>query len=109
MARIAPLSFVLSSFVRATTALAETTPQIALSKDVVEPGGAVTITVTGTPGEFAAILGSSVNSAGKFAGVPLNVGRDRVVVLEARWTSAGRPASAWCRRLSARCRTAIPS
>lgn len=55
-------------------------PQIALSTTVVAPAEGVTVTVTGGPGEFYAVLGSSVNSGMSFAGVRLRVGADVAIL-----------------------------
>jgi Collagen triple helix repeat (20 copies) len=57
-------------------------PQIALSTGVVVPGQSVTVTVTGGPGEFSAVLGSSVNGGFSYAGVALGVGNDVVILAQ---------------------------
>jgi collagen type VII alpha len=51
-------------------------PQITLSTTVVAPGQPVTVTVSGGPGQFFAVIGSSVNAGFSYAGVALGVGPD---------------------------------
>jgi hypothetical protein len=51
-------------------------PQISISPTSVVPSQSVTVTVTGTPGQFYAVIGSSVNSGVSYAGVALGVGSD---------------------------------
>jgi hypothetical protein len=63
-----------------TVRAAEAQPQIALSTTTVAPGQPVAITVTGTPGVFFALIGSSVNSGFSYAGVPLAVGPDVQII-----------------------------
>jgi hypothetical protein len=63
-------------------ATASAQPQIALSTTVVAPGESVTVTVTGAPGEFYAVLGSSVNGGFSYAGVALGVGSDVVILAQ---------------------------
>ncbi len=53
-------------------------PQISLSSSVVAPDESVAVTITGQPGAYYALLGSSVNSGASFAGVRLKLGRDVV-------------------------------
>jgi Collagen triple helix repeat (20 copies) len=60
------------------TALAQ--PQISLSATVVSPGDAVVVTVNGGPGQFYAVLGSSVNAGFSYRGVELGVGRDVAIL-----------------------------
>jgi hypothetical protein len=43
------------------------------------PGEAVTITINGDPGEYYAVVGSSVNGGFSYAGVALGVGTDVVI------------------------------
>lgn len=57
-------------------------PQIGLSSTVVPAGERVTVTVTGTPGEFYAVLGSGVNAGFSYAGVALAVGNDVVILAQ---------------------------
>lgn len=75
-----------ATLVLATAAAAQ--PQLALSTTVVSPGERVTATVSGIPGEFYAVIGSTVNGGFSHAGVPLGVGNDIVIlghgVLDAR-------------------------
>ena len=66
-----------------------------LSKTVVVPGTATIVTVTGAPGENFAILGSSKGSGFTYAGVPILVGADFVLLsLSAVSTAAVAPWSA---------------
>ncbi len=67
-----------ASAMLATTAFAQ--PQISLSTTIVSPGERLTATVTGDPGAFFALLGSSVNGGFSHAGVALGVGPDLVVL-----------------------------
>jgi hypothetical protein len=53
-------------------------PQISMSSSVVAPDESVAVTITGQPGAYYALLGSSVNSGVSFAGVRLKLGRDVV-------------------------------
>ncbi|MEZ5417373.1 MAG: collagen-like protein [Vicinamibacterales bacterium] len=55
-------------------------PALTLSADVVAPGGATTATVSGTPGEHWALLGSTVNAGLAHAGVALAVGTDFAIL-----------------------------
>ena len=57
-------------------------PQIALSATVTSPGERVTVTVTGSPGEYYAVLGSTVNEGFSYAGVALGLGRDVVILAQ---------------------------
>jgi len=59
----------------ATHALAQS-PAIALAPSIVVPGVATTAVVTGPPGSFFAILGSSTNAGFSYGGVALRVGSD---------------------------------
>ena len=70
----------LASALLAGTAFAQ--PQISLSSTVVAPGESVTVTVTGVPGAFFAVLGSSVNGGFSYAGVALSVGSDVVILAQ---------------------------
>lgn len=54
-------------------------PSIAVSTTVAAPGQAVTVTVTGGPGQHFAVIGSSVNGGLSFGGVALGVGTDVTV------------------------------
>ena len=56
--------------------LAAAQPQLSVSATVVTPGQGVTVTITGTPGQFYALIGSSVGAGLSYAGVPLGVGAD---------------------------------
>jgi hypothetical protein len=55
-------------------------PQMTLSTTVVSPGDAVVVTVSGGPGQFYAVLGSSVNAGFSYKGVELGVGRDVAIL-----------------------------
>ncbi len=60
--------------------LASAQPQIALSTTVVVPGQSVTVTVTGGPGQFYALIGSSVNRGFSYGGVALTAGADVMIL-----------------------------
>ena len=49
---------------------------------MVRPGEAVTVTVNGDPGEYYAVIGSSVNGGFSYAGVALGVGPDVVILAQ---------------------------
>ena len=66
----------LASVLFAASAAAQ--PQISMSSSVVAPDESVAVTITGQPGAYYALLGSSVNSGVSFAGVRLKLGRDVV-------------------------------
>ena len=70
-------SFLASCLVAASAAAQ---PQVSLSSTVVTPGESVAITITGTPGAFYALLGSSVDDGKSFAGEHLKVGRDVAIL-----------------------------
>ena len=55
-------------------------PTLSLSKSVVAPGESVTVSISGTPGAFYALLGSSVNSGGSFSRENLRVKNDVTVI-----------------------------
>ncbi len=74
------LAAFLASSLHVATASAQ--PQITLSTTVALPGERVVVRVTGAPGEFFAIIGSSVNGGFSYAGVPLGVGNDLVVLAQ---------------------------
>src|SRR5262245_54539414 len=59
--------------VYATVAQAQT---ISVPTFVVDPGATINVTVTGTPGQNYALIGSITNSGFTFAGVNLSVGVD---------------------------------
>lgn len=56
------------------------TIQISVPSDVVPAGASVLVTVTGPPGRYFALAGSSVGAGFSFGGVPLPLGTDMVVV-----------------------------
>lgn len=55
-------------------------PTLTLSADVVSPGASVAATITGTPGQRWALIGSAVNAGVAYAGVNLSVGPDFVIL-----------------------------
>ena len=63
-------------------ATASAQPQISLSTTFVVPGESVNVTVTAGPGEFYAVLGSSVNGGFRDAGIALGVGNDVVILAQ---------------------------
>jgi hypothetical protein len=70
-------------------ASASAQPQIALSTTVVVPGQSVTVTVTGGPGEFFAVLGSSVSAGFSYGGVALGVGNDVLILAQGALDGSG--------------------
>src|SRR5690349_4096434 len=84
--RAGVFTFVASCLVAASAAAQ---PQVSLSSTVVAPGESVAITVTGTPGAFFALLGSSVDSGETFAGERLKLGRDVAVLATGTLDGAG--------------------
>lgn len=76
----------LATWLRVASALAQ--PQLSVSPTVAAPGDAVTISVSGAPGAFYAVLGSDVNSGASFAREKLKVGHD-VVILSTGMLDAG--------------------
>ncbi len=65
--------------VMATAAAAQ--PTISASTDVVTPGQAVSVTITGTPGQHFAVVGSAVGAGLSYAGVAFNVGAADLAVI----------------------------
>jgi hypothetical protein len=63
-----------------SSSLAAAQTSLDVSSDVVAPGSAVTATVTGPPGQFYALIGSSVGSGMSYGGVALGVGADFVIL-----------------------------
>ena len=63
-----------------TTLAAEAQPTLTPSTTAVTPGAAVTLTVTGIPGQQFAVLGSSVGAGLSYGGVNLAVGSDMVIL-----------------------------
>src|SRR5690348_12127514 len=55
-------------------------PTLSLSATVVAPGNPVIVSVSGTPGAFYALLGSSVDSGGSFSRENLKVKGDVAVI-----------------------------
>ncbi len=62
------------------TLAAEAQPTLTPSTTTVTPGAAVTLTVTGIPGQNFAVLGSSVGAGIAYGGVNLAVGSDMVIL-----------------------------
>jgi hypothetical protein len=60
--------------------VASAQPQLTIYSPTAAPGQPVVATVTGTPGHFFALIGSSVNSGFSYAGVPLAVGADVTII-----------------------------
>lgn len=77
----------LASCLVAASAAAQ--PQVSLSSTVVAPGEAVTITVTGAPGAFYALLGSTVDDGESFARERLKVRHDVAIVATGALDGAG--------------------
>ena len=70
-----------------STAVAQTSLDV--SADVVAPGRAVTATITGPPGQFYALIGSSVESGMSYGGVALSVGADFVILVQGTLDGTG--------------------
>jgi hypothetical protein len=68
-------------------AAAQTT--LTITPDVVTPGGTVTAIVAGPPGQFFAIIGSSVGSGMSYGGVALAVGPDFVILAQGVLNGSG--------------------
>jgi hypothetical protein len=83
------LASLFSAFLPASAAAQ---PQISLSTTVAEPAQGVAVTITGAPGAFYALLGSSMNSGAVHAGVRLEVGRDLAILSSGTLDGAGRAA-----------------
>jgi hypothetical protein len=49
-------------------------PTLTMDRDVVTPGSAVSAAISGVPGYYFALLGSTVGAGAVHAGVPLAVG-----------------------------------
>jgi hypothetical protein len=71
----------------AQVAAAQTT--LTVQPDVVGPGSAVVATVSGPPGYFFAIIGSSVGAGMSYGGVALGVGADVVILAQGVLGQAG--------------------
>jgi len=63
-----------------STLAAEAQPTLTPSTTAVTPGAAVTLTVSGIPGQNFAVLGSSVGAGVAYGGVNLAVGSDMVIL-----------------------------
>jgi hypothetical protein len=70
-------------------ASASAQPQVSISPTVAAPGDSVTVTVTGAPGAFYAVLGSDVNSGDSFTRDGLKLNRDVAVVTTGTLDGAG--------------------
>ena len=77
----------LASCLVAASAAAQ--PQVSLSSTVVAPGESVAITVTGTPGAFYALFGSTIDDGQSFAREGLKVRRDVVILATGTLDGAG--------------------
>lgn len=64
-------------------------PQVSVAPTVVRPGESVTVTITGAPGAFFAVLGSDVNTGQSFAGDHLKVDKDVTIVATGELDAAG--------------------
>ena len=73
----------------ACASAASAQPQLSLSTTVVTPGERVTVTMAGTPGEFYAVLGSTVNRGFAYSGVALGVGNDVVILARGVLNASG--------------------
>ena len=80
----------LASWVGVASAAAQ--PQISVTPTVAAPGESVTITVSGAPGAFYAILGSDIDSGTSFARDGLKVTRDVVILTTGTLDGAGQAA-----------------
>ena len=80
----------LASCLVAASAAAQ--PTVALSSTVVAPGESVAVTVTGAPGAFYALLGSSVDDGESFARAGLKVRHDVAIVATGTLDGAGEAA-----------------
>lgn len=74
-------------WVSATTAEAQVA--VSVSPGAVTPGSTVGVTVTGTPGHYVAILGSSMKAGVSHAGVALAVGGDFAVLVTGQIDGTG--------------------
>lgn len=63
------------------TTVAAAQPTISASTDVVTPGQAVNVTITGTPGQNFAVVGSTVGAGLSYAGVAFSVGSADLTVI----------------------------
>lgn len=70
-------------------ASAHAQPQVTLSSTVVAPGESVAVTMTGAPGAFYALLGSSVDEGGSFAREGLRLRRDVTIIATGSLDGAG--------------------
>jgi hypothetical protein len=87
MTRMLVIATFLITGLLAGTAFAQ--PQISVAPNSVVPGQSVTVTVTGTPGRFFAVIGSSVNGGVSYAGVALGVGADFTIITTGTLNSTG--------------------
>lgn len=78
--RIGHTSIVALATLCLTAVAAVAQPTLSASTTAVTPGAAVTLTVTGIPGQQFAVLGSSVGAGLSYGGVNLAVGSDMVIL-----------------------------
>jgi hypothetical protein len=72
-----------AAFVLQTVAFAAAqTPVVTPATDNVAPGASVSVTLTGTPGQNFALIGSSTNAGFSYAGVQLAVGNDVTILAQ---------------------------
>ena len=64
-------------------------PQLTPASTVVSPGQAVSAVVSGQPGHFFAVIGSSMNSGFAYGGVNLGVGADVAILVTGSLDAAG--------------------
>lgn len=64
-------------------------PTLALSHEVIAPGGVVTATITGVPGQHYALLGSTMGAGFSHAGVALALGTDVVIIASGVFDGTG--------------------
>lgn len=68
------------------------TPTLTAATTLVSPGQTVSAVVSGPPGQFFAVVGSSVNAGFSYAGVELAVGPDVAILATGTLNSAGQAA-----------------
>ena len=74
------LSFVALAAVLVSSNVHAQSPILTLSNTIAAPGTAITATVTGTPGDYFAVVGSSTDGGFSFAGQQFAVGLDATLV-----------------------------
>src|SRR5688572_33446616 len=88
-ARRAAAALSLSAVLSASAAFAQA-PTLAVSQNNVVPGASVNLTITGAPGDNYAVIGSTVDAGATYAGQPLAVGADYVIVAQGVLDGTGR-------------------